>query len=88
MPPKEDYSEFTFNRPGKYRIRVLGALDASFSEKLAGFHFQLPHREDQEGIETEFVVSVRDQAELLGILTTLYDLHLTLISVEMQDDEQ
>jgi len=28
---------------------------------------------------------VRDQAELAGLLNSLYELHLTLLSVEMQN---
>ena len=38
---------------------------------------------DQEGPVTELVGKVRDQAELSGILETLYEGHFTLLSVEM-----
>jgi hypothetical protein len=38
---------------------------------------------DQEGPVTELVGKVRDQAELSGILETLYEAHFTLLSVEM-----
>ena len=31
---------------------------------------------------------VRDQAELSGVLETLYELHLTLVSVEIKEDEK
>jgi hypothetical protein len=37
---------------------------------------------DQEGPVTELVGKVRDQAKLAGVLNTLYELHLTLLSVE------
>jgi hypothetical protein len=37
---------------------------------------------DQEGPVTELVGQVRDQAKLAGVLSTLYELHLTLLSVE------
>ena len=37
---------------------------------------------DQESTVTELVSKVRDQAELAGLLNTLYELHMTLLSVE------
>jgi hypothetical protein len=33
MPQTEDRKSFPFNRPGNYRIRVLGLLDESWSER-------------------------------------------------------
>jgi hypothetical protein len=39
--------------------------------------------EHHEGPVTELVGKVRDQAELAGLLNSLYELHLTLLSVEM-----
>jgi hypothetical protein len=39
--------------------------------------------EHREGPVTELVGKVRDQAELAGLLNSLYELHLTLLSVEM-----
>ena len=38
---------------------------------------------DQKGPVTELVGKVRDQAELSGVLETLYEAHFTLLSVEM-----
>ena len=38
---------------------------------------------DNEGPVTELSGKVRDQAKLAGLLNNLYDLHLTLVSVEM-----
>ena len=37
---------------------------------------------DQEGSVTELFGKVRDQAALVGLLNSLYELHLTLLSVE------
>ena len=42
---------------------------------------------DQESTVTELVGKVRDQAELAGVLNTLYELHLTLLSVEHLDGD-
>jgi hypothetical protein len=73
---------YTFDRSGTYRIRVLGFLDESFSERLGGLHISQCSLKDQEGAVTELVGQVRDQAELAGLLNNLYELHLTLWSVE------
>ena len=73
---------YTFDRSGTYRIRVLGFLDESFSERLGGLHIGQCSLKDQEGAVTELVGQVRDQAELAGLLNNLYELHLTLWSVE------
>ena len=73
---------FPFNRSGKYRIRVLGSLDESWSERLGGFCITAVSIKDQEGPVTELVGNMRDQAELSGVLETLYDWHLMLLSVE------
>ena len=41
---------------------------------------------NQEGPLTELVGKVRDQAELAGLLNTLYELPLTLLLVEIMKD--
>jgi len=82
MPNPEDRKRFAFDRPGNYRIRVLGFLDESWSERLSGLRITTSSPKDQEGPVTELVGKVRDQAELSGLLNSLYDLQLTLLSVE------
>jgi hypothetical protein len=72
---------YTFDRPGKYRIRVQGLLDESFSDRLGGLRITTCSIEDQGPI-SELVGQVRDQAELAGVLNGLYELHLSLLSVE------
>jgi hypothetical protein len=73
---------YAFDRPGNYRIRVLGFLDERFSERLGGLHISQCGLKDHEGTVTELVGRVRDQAELAGLLNSLYELHLTLQSIE------
>ena len=87
MPQPEDRKRFPFNRPGNYRIRVLGYLDESWSERLGGLRITACSPRDQEGSVTELCGKVRDQAELAGLLNSLYELHLTLASVEMLNGE-
>jgi len=82
MPLTKETQTFAFDRPGNYRIRVLGILDESWSERLAGLRIRQFERQDHEKPVTELVGKIRDQAELSGLLNTLYELHLTLLSVE------
>jgi hypothetical protein len=36
MPQTKEMETFAFDRPGNYRIRVLGILDESWSARLGG----------------------------------------------------
>jgi hypothetical protein len=72
---------FSFNRPGNYRIRVQGFLDKKWSERLGGLRITTSKTGDQKSV-TVLQGRVSDQAELAGVLSTLYQRHLTLLSVE------
>lgn len=79
----------TMSGPAIYRIRVCGRLDVGLSERLEGMHIENLARTDDS---TESVLEGRllDQAALAGILNTLYDLHLPVMSVDClagSDDE-
>jgi hypothetical protein len=87
MPHPEGRKRFAFDRPGNYRIRVLGFLDESWSDRLGGLRITACSLKDQEGPVTELVGQVRDQAKLAGVLNSLYELHLTLLSVEYLNGE-
>ena len=82
MPQSEKRKSFPFDRPGKYHIRVQGFLDESWSERLGGLRITACALKNHEGPVTELVGQVRDQAELAGVLNTLYEMHLTLRSGE------
>ena len=77
MPKEQSRKSFPFDRPGNYRIRVQGCLDESWSERLAGLRITTSNLKDQ-GPVMELVGQVYDQAELAGVLNTLYELHLML----------
>jgi hypothetical protein len=82
MSQAKKMETFAFDQPGNYRIRVLGLLDKSWSERLGGVRISQREHEDQERPVTELIGKMRDQAELSGLLNTLYELHLTLLSVK------
>ena len=76
---------YPFDNPGTYRIRLIGHLDESWAERLGGMSIEETIRGDQGSITT-LAGRMRDQAELVGVVNTLYELHLTLLSVENIDD--
>ena len=81
MPQSGHEKNFSFNRPGNYRIRVQGFLDKKWSERLGGLRITTSKTGDQKSV-TVLQGQVSDQAELAGVLSTLYQRHLTLLSVE------
>ena len=76
----------SFDRPGKYRIRVQGFLNETWTERLGGMSITTSSQGSQ-GQVTTLVGRLRDQAELSGVLNTLYEQHLTLLSVEFLGSE-
>jgi hypothetical protein len=68
-----------------YRIEVEGYVDESWSDSLGGMRVTTRKREDQSTVTT-LVGQVRDQAELRGVLNSLYELHLPVLSVEMLEE--
>lgn len=72
-----------FFMPATYNIRVEGFLDEILSERLAGMTIRTVNRKSRLPVTT-LKGSLTDQAELLGVLNVLYNLHMTLIAVERQ----
>ncbi|MBW1788676.1 MAG: hypothetical protein JRK53_18980 [Deltaproteobacteria bacterium] len=85
MKRQKNRKNFAFDKPGNYRIRVNGIVSESWGERLGGMRIETRSQGDQEQITT-IIGRVRDQAELAGVLDTLYELHLPLLSVENLPD--
>ena len=64
-----------------YEIKVEGQLDARWSDSLDGLALTLETAGPANQPVTVLKGPVADQAALRGILTTLWDLNLALISV-------
>ena len=65
--------------PAVYQISVEGALDESWSDRLAGMRIT-PGEAEGDPIIT-LIGRLRDQAELSGVLNTLYEMHMTILEV-------
>ena len=72
--------------PATYQIEVQGHLKESWADLLAGMRITSRKISDQNTVTT-LIGRVRDQAELSGVLNSLYDLHLSILKVEVVDRE-
>ena len=68
-------------KPSNYRIKVQGELNEKWSLRLGGMSITVDHS-GKQGLVTTLVGPLRDQSALSGVLCTLNDLHLAVLSVE------
>ena len=72
-----------FEYPLVYTIRVIGHLEKSWSKRLSGLNIQPSNATLANGKEISTLTGeLIDQAALLGVLNALYNLRLTIWSVE------
>jgi len=71
-----------FSEGSDYRIEVQGTLRSGWSDRFGAMRISSPPPE-KDPVVTVLQGHVSDQAELAGILNTLYELHLTLLSVRL-----
>ena len=69
-----------FDRPATYQISVQGMIDPDWSDRLAGMTIGLVREEACPPVTT-LKGELSDQAALVGVLNTLYELHLPVLSV-------
>jgi len=78
------------NKPEKhthYQIRVEGRLQEDWTDWLDGNTVRIVEDQDADG-ETVILLKVLDQAALRGIVTKLWDLNLTVISMNILEKER
>src|SRR4051794_41185125 len=69
-------ARLTVDGPVACVIRVQGGLDPRWADRLCGLDVTVCEPEVTDGpATTELRGELRDQAALLGVLTTLYNLH-------------
>jgi len=71
----------TYDSTATYRIRIQGYLHESWSDRMGGVIIQVESRPDGAPVSV-LTGQFQDQAALAGVLSTLYDLGLPLLSVE------
>jgi hypothetical protein len=77
----------TIGSPANYEIRVVGELDENWSNRLGGLVITSSLLNNQQVITT-LKGNLIDQAALFGVLMTLYDLRLPLLSVECRGENK
>ena len=70
------------DEPVNYRIQVQGQLSQTWAEYLGNMAVSVSG--DSQGAVTTLSGQVTDQAALMGLLNSLYDLGFSLLSVEYQ----
>jgi len=75
-----------FGKPTSYRIVVQGVICLEWSERLGGLTVGRTRRFSGKP-RTTLSGRLHDQAELNGVLTTLYGLHLPILLVEAVGEE-
>lgn len=73
------------HQPGRYRIRVSGRLDPSWSDRFEGMAVRVRETE-KHGRFTELSGVVADQAALLGLIGQLYAHGHVLLAVELSGE--
>ena len=70
-----------FDRPAAYQIIVQGRIDPNMSDLVGGMTIQI---KSGEGDPPATILNgeLRDQAAMAGVLNTIYELHLSVLSVE------
>ncbi len=72
--------QLPYDTPATYQIVVQGRIDLTWSDCLEGMISQVMVEADAP--VTTLEGELHDQADLLGVLNTLYERHLTLILVK------
>jgi hypothetical protein len=70
-----------FDLPSHYRIRVGGLLSATLADRLGNMGINVRHAANQQPVTT-LTGELTDQAALLGVLNSLYDMGYPLLKVE------
>ena len=72
----------TLGTPAEYRIRVQGRLEERWFDFIGSFKITVS-KESHGGPLTILSGRIQDQAELLGVLNSLYELRMPILSVEL-----
>ena len=71
--------------PAIYRIRVRGHLDTKWAGRLESMNITESNSSHGEA-ETILVGRLTDQAAFAGVLNTLYEMHLAVLSTECLEE--
>ena len=74
----------TLGTEATYRVSIAGRVDPKSIDRLAGMNVESAKGEGSDRRDTTTLVGrVSDQAQLIGLLNTLYEMRLPLLTVQM-----
>jgi hypothetical protein len=77
------FNKISVDQPAVYIVRVMGKLNKCWSERLSGTTILSYNTVQKDGMNvTKLTGKLQDQTVLAGVLNTLYNLRLPLLSVE------
>jgi hypothetical protein len=85
LPASQFRESPKFDAPADYRIRVQGHVDDSWSDRLGGMTITRAYTANKEPM-TILIGGLLDQAALSGVLNAIYNQHLSVISVELLNE--
>lgn len=85
MSDPEFWKDLKFDETAPYRIRVQGHLDDSWSERLGDMVLTRAYTGNHQPM-TILIGRLCDQTALSGVMTALYNQHLSVISVELLEE--
>jgi hypothetical protein len=78
---------FKFETPANYRIRVKGHIREALADQLCDMSITNVFKKDGQAV-TVLIGHLSDQASLSGVLNSLHNLQLPLLSVENMDEKK
>ena len=81
MPTSTTKKRLKLETPATYRIDVQGCLEEIWSDRLGGMEITMNIPVYKDPVTT-LVGTLKDQAELIGVLNGLYELRMPILSVE------
>lgn len=78
-------SNYAFDKPAVYRIRIRGSLGEEWSSRLGGM--QIIREDVKNKLVTILYGFLPDQSALSGVLNSIYDMGLPILSVECLGEE-
>jgi hypothetical protein len=79
---KNSISDYNFKKAAIYKIVVQGEIDDNWADRLNDMQINVDQQKGKQPISS-IVGEITDQSALSGILNTLYELQMTVISVKM-----
>ena len=74
--------DFSFKKAAIYKIIVKGKIDKAWSDRLSDMQINIEERSGEE-MFTSLIGKIKDQTALSSVLLTLYEMHMTVVSVKM-----